>query len=120
MDSLTARAFASFFLLALSLLPNELMAQPGVRIVVEEKTKQPLSYVSIKTNLSAVNLISNEEGKLMMPVDASISYYDFYKVGYVALRLSATEAMKMDTIRMQIRPFELNEIEVNAEPVRTV
>jgi hypothetical protein len=114
------RFIRAYFLLCFTLLAPQIIAQPGSKIVVDARTRQPLDYVSIQSNDSKIQLMSNREGKFILIPDAKAVSFTFYRMGYLKQVMTLDKLLAADTVFMRERALELQEVTVSGEKLQPI
>ncbi len=112
----------SKFLLYITLLFafKSFSQKPITKIIVDAKTKRLLEFVYISTNDKKLSTITNKEGQFIVINSPTITTYHFYKIGFAKQTLSFEQVLKLDTIFLNEKAFNLDEISVSAITLETV
>lgn len=83
------------------------------KIIVDKSNKEPLEFVNVYNDKD--NSVSNADGLFVFVSDKT--EINFNLLGYISIKTTFDEIKKQDTIFMQAKTFELNEVVVtNLEP----
>lgn len=93
-------------------------SQQGLkRFIVNSRTGFAVDYVYVSSNDKKINLVSNNEGKIIIIPDSKVKWYSFYKLGYYPQNVTTETLLKNDTIFLVEKPFVLEEITVKGKKV---
>jgi len=115
------KSFVYCFLLLLVSVTGFAQSQKGqTKVIVDSKTKVPLDYVAIQSDDNSIRLMSNRDGKFIFIGDPKIKFFTFYKMGYARLTMEPGSLGRTDSIFLQEKQLQLDEVFVSSRKLDTV
>ena len=90
------------------------------KTIIDSKTKLPIEYVFVSSNDRTLNLVSNKEGQFILINSPKIQSYIFFKIGYFKQAISTDDLLKLDTIVLEAKPFNLQEVTITSQAIDTI
>jgi hypothetical protein len=105
---------------ALMICISLLKAQKNTKLVLDARTRLPIDYVYISTEDKKLSAVTNKEGRFVFITSPKVSNYTFFKLGYINKTLSVSVLQKTDTIYLEEKSNQLDEITVKASIMDTI
>ena len=84
----------------------------STKFIVDSKTKLPIEFVNIYPESKKINLLSDRFGSFKINADLDTKIYIVNKTGYYIKSFSKADLLKLDTVFLVEKPFDLSEITI--------
>lgn len=111
--------FTNFLLLIFCASPIYLLSQAS-KVVVDSRTKNSIDFVFVQSDNSAIKLVTTKEGRFILVNNPELKTFTFYKMGYLKKVISAQALITLDSIFLERKQIELEEIVVSNNKIDTI
>lgn len=96
------------------------LAQSKSKLVADSRTKNGIDFVFVQSDNAAIKLVTNKEGRFILVDQPEHKTFVFYKMGYLKKTISAEVLLAMDTIFLEQKQVDLEEVVVRNNKIDTV